>query len=130
MSGFVYRVQDRDGRGPFKPGHTCDWADREFAPGQENLRPIFEEFGFGIVNDIRAKNRNGHIGCAVRTLVDICRWFSATERERLRKLGYFVVAIAPDQIIAEGKNQLVFTSQTPLNVAGIVVAWPEEAVTA
>jgi hypothetical protein len=40
----VFRVQDSRGRGPFAPGFSRQWADREFAPGMVALPTWIEEF--------------------------------------------------------------------------------------
>jgi hypothetical protein len=57
----VYRVQDVEGRGPWRPGFSRLWVrDRD---DHDNLRPWVEQFGVGIIP------RNGwpfgrHFGCA------------------------------------------------------------------
>ena len=77
--GAVFRIQDRDGRGPFKPGFTAKWADMDFYPGMESLPTWIEEFGLEIIYQIP---KGFHFGSAVRTMDEIGRWFSPTERKR------------------------------------------------
>ena len=43
MSNEIYRVQDAQGRGPWKPGFSHRWV--EDRPDHYNLPPWFVEFG-------------------------------------------------------------------------------------
>lgn len=56
-----------------------------------------------------------HYGCGCRTVEQIKKWFTPTERMRLRLLGYKLVAMSADRVLAESKNQLVFLREKPLN---------------
>ena len=104
----VFRVQDSDGRGPFKPGFSHVWLDP--IGGCELPAWIFE------FPDLAARIREirPHSGTAVRTREQINRWFSESELSRLRILGYRVVALDADEILAESDNQIVFRRDKPL----------------
>jgi hypothetical protein len=40
---FVYRIQDKKGRGPYRPGFSSQWVeDRD---DHDNLFPWYQEFG-------------------------------------------------------------------------------------
>lgn len=107
----VYRVQDLDGRGPWKPGFSRLWIrERE---DHENLRPWMEQFGRGILPN-HGWPFGQHFGCACRTLEQLRRWFTAEEYETLQEYGYQAVAIGVHRILAENDIQLVFQRASPL----------------
>ena len=54
---------------------------------------------------------------------DLRRWVSETERGRLAGLGFNLVSVKPDRILAESKNQIVFASRQPLAHAAIILPW-------
>lgn len=76
----LYRIQDADGRGPFRPGFSKNWADENFGPGVESLPTIMEDFGETVLRSLN--NPAEHYGTAVRKPIQLCRWFSKTEMER------------------------------------------------
>jgi len=117
----VLRVQDASGRGPFRPGFTHEWADTVFIPGQDPLPPWFAEFGFDLLD---STEHGEHVGCAVRTHAQICRWFSAPERARLSALGFSVVETRAGRVLAESENQLVFANRMPLRYGVVTKPWP------
>jgi hypothetical protein len=118
----VYRIQDSEGRGPWRPGFSCLWADSGFGPGVENLPPWTKEFGPDLL--ARRGLPGEYYGCAVRRLSDLSRWVSATERQKLAALGFEVVSLRPDRVLAESRNQLVFATRVPLKrAAATVVPW-------
>ncbi len=117
----VYRVQDKDGRGPWRPGFSRVWADKEFGPGVERLPPWGVEFGLDLI--ARRGLPGEHYGCAVRKPRELRRWFSTAEMERLATLGYAIVSVKAERILAESGNQLVFASRKPLALGATVVPW-------
>lgn len=121
MSEWVYRVQDLAGRGPFKPGFSRKWADQDFAPGIVPLPTFMEEFGVDIIE--RLGQDGEHFGSAVRTLEQINKWFSSTERRKLNRLGYRLVKMEADRILAESKNQLLIARKRPFHRDILVVFW-------
>jgi hypothetical protein len=122
MSTTVYRVQNFTGRGPFKPGVPAKWSDENFAPGMEALPTWMEEFGADAVQ--RLGRGHEHFGSAVRHLDEIGKWFSPTEQQRLERLGYHVVFMRVDRILAESDNQLLFARDLPLWQSVTVVRFP------
>lgn len=118
----VFRIQDADGRGPFKPGFSSSWTDEEFAPSMLSLPPWGTEFGWDL---IEKKGWPGeHFGTAVRSLSALNRWFSPTEQRKLSILGYRAVELRADRILAESDCQLVFARRKPLRLGAKPQPWP------
>lgn len=90
----VYRIQDRDGRGPWKPGFSRRWV--EDRADHDVLRPWFEEFGrvdkLAIVGFA--------IGCGCRTVEQLQRWFTPSEYATLLQFGYRAVRLDVGRILA------------------------------
>lgn len=96
---IVYRIQDSEGRGPFKPGFSQTWVQPR--PDHENLQPWFIEFG-----RVDEKVLTGETsGSACRSLEQLRRWFSKREYRRLKKCGYRAVKMNVNRIIAESDIQ-------------------------
>lgn len=116
----VYRVQDADGRGPFRPGMSSRWVD-----DNDILPPPtwMAEFGPDVMKDRRPDE---FVACAVADLAQLSRWFSATEMPRLRALGYRLVALNVDRILAQSSNQIVFARRRPLNSGVTILRFPDE----
>lgn len=108
----LYRVQDREGRGPYRPGLSVQWADYE--AGDHYCPPFFVEMGIGAAEVPRLFTPGWHGGCAFRNVDDVFRWFAPKERVALDRLGYRINAIVPDRIIAETPTQIVFECRRPL----------------
>ncbi len=105
----VFRVQDSEGRGPFRPGFSSMWMD----PDRDTYPPTFiEEFGVDIFDKFGRPGE--HFGSAVRTLDGLDRWFSPTERKRLRDFGYRIAVIHDARVIADSENQCVIARARPL----------------
>lgn len=119
---LLYRIQRHDGRGPFIPGLSKYWVDE----GRTYEQPdIITAFGRAWLREIP---KGWHAGTACRTLVQLARWFNATERDRLRIMGFHPVALQAPLIIREDEHQVVFARLQPLNVGAYVVAWvPEDS---
>lgn len=104
----VYRVQDKDGRGPWKPGFSHRWV--ETRPDHDNLLPWPFEFG-----RVDRKAISGmHLGCGCKTLDQLRRWFSETEYDALLGLGYCAVKMKVGRILGESETQCVFERAKPL----------------
>jgi hypothetical protein len=103
---------------------TARWVDPD--ADDEHRPPFFIEFGISIINK---KLPGQSIGCGFRSMRQLLRWFSASEVERMLDLGYNIVEINADQILAESNNQLVFVCNKPLRQAarGIGVAFAPTA---
>lgn len=106
----IYRIQDKDGRGPWKPGFSHKWVvDRQ---DHYNLPPWPVEFGFGILEERLPEES---LGCGCRTLRQLRRWITRNEYKKLRKFGYKCVALKVDRIIAESDIQCVFAKKGKLS---------------
>ncbi len=106
----VFRVQDREGRGPFRPGFSRLWLDEDIGERAE-LPSWIEEFGpaaFGAAPD------GAHGFSAVRTLDKLRAWFSASETERLVRFGFVVVEVPDAHVICESEHQVLCWRDRPL----------------
>lgn len=108
----LYRLQDHEGRGPYRPGFSELWIDpdndgsntpSEFTPSQ--IRQLTE---------LAVSKFSAHVGFAFRSLDQLYRWFRASELERLSHCGYSIVAIDVDAILAETPRQVLFMRLKPL----------------
>ena len=122
MARWIFRVQAKDGRGPFRPGLSVQWSDAE---GDNRLAPFYEEFGEAVITRAHelVETKGGACGCAVATRDMISKWFTATERRKLKKLGYRVVTMSADEILAESENQIVFWRKRPLRLDCLIIPW-------
>jgi hypothetical protein len=106
---IIFRIQDKDGRGPYRPGLTKTWI--EDRKDHDNLVPWFVEFG-----PVHEQILYGeHAGCGCLTVEALRRWFTITEYRRLLKLGYRAVAMEANRLIARSPVQCVFGRAKPLN---------------
>ena len=103
----IYRVQDKDGRGPFKPGFSHKWIKVRAA--HDDLKPWFSEFGA-----INRKVRSGfRCGSACLSISKLRIWFTREEYATLQSLGYQAVKMDAD-ILAESFSQCFFERERPL----------------
>lgn len=106
--GKVFRVQDAEGRGPWRPGFSQKWViDR---PDHDKLLPWYIEFG-RIDQKVLATE---YAGSACRTLKQLRRWFTKKEYKKLIGLGYRAVMLDVDRIIAESDIQCFVATKRPL----------------
>lgn len=121
----LYRVQDKTGRGPWRPGYSHKWvSDKRGAP--DLLPPIFEDLpSFRQVVTL-AHTLGFHIGIAVRGWQQFGAWFLPDELERLRADGFNVVQCDNCRVFAETKHQVMIGSKAPLCTLPVV---PWERVT-
>lgn len=104
---MVYRMQDANGRGPFKPGFTRFWVD----PSRTEWLPsIFDDFP-----ELRFDKMGGYYGCGCEDMDMLDRWFLPSEREILRAAGYSLVAVDADEILYRSPSQVIFWRKKPLN---------------
>ena len=107
---IIYRIQDKDGRGPWKPGFSHKWVeDRE---DHNNLIPIYIQFGMNIINKILYGEYSG-TGC--QSIKQLQRWFNKSEYYKLLGYGYKSVEIEVNRIIAKSDIQVLFGRAIPLN---------------
>ena len=99
MTGqVVYRIQDANGSGPFKPGFRRVWSD-DSGPA----RPPAELLG----KIALTTPRETWLGSAVRSRAQLRLWFTRSEERRLKRLGYQVVALEADEILAENEHEVI-----------------------
>ena len=111
MAALVIRVQDAEGRGPYRPGFSRQWSD---AIGPI-CKPWWVELGLSMA-DAHARMPVGyHYGCGFRSADQLRAWFTNGERKRLNRLGFQVATILPDIVFAETPTQVVFGTREPLN---------------
>lgn len=98
-----YRVQDRDGRGPWKPGFSHTWVeDRQ---DHDNLIPWYFEMG-----PVHLKALAGeHVGSACETIDQLRRWFTPSEYATLKRSGYQAVRVT-GRILGKSSTQVVIAS--------------------
>lgn len=105
----VYRMQDRSGRGPWKPGFSKMWVEERTAEEFAALRAI-QEIASHVVN----RPQNGHRGCGCRTLAQLRRWFTPTEYTRLLDWDYACVQMEVDRVLYSDDVQVLFERKKPL----------------
>lgn len=110
MSLLLFRIQDGEGRGPFKPGFSVKWRDSS-GPTPPAL---FEELGIHPDRLAHLVPIGLHGGYACRSMAEIRRWFSRGEIRRLNRLGYQLVSFEPDEILVEAPTQVLIGMHKPL----------------
>mgnify|MGYP007132417123 CR=1 FL=1 len=118
-AGQFYRVQDSDGRGPFKPGMSDRWRD----PDGRDFPPAQAEFGLSWREEIPL---GWHVGCAVRDIAQAARWFSPWECFRLAALGYRLVSL-DGRALRESPHQVIIVRSKPLRWGVTSMPWPHMA---
>ena len=115
----IYRIQDNEGRGPYKPGLSIRWMDPD--SDQSSRPPFYFEFPRMDLSKLVPRRS----GCGFRTLDQLLSWFTTREISALEKLGYSIVYMDAEEILAESSRQLVFTRSQPLYVGAIVIPFPQ-----
>lgn len=111
---MIYRIQDHEGRGPFRPGFSHKWLDPEPKPNEEKLIPWpvqFPEVFFAM-----RVFRTIYCGCGCSTQEQLKLWFSRAEIDRLSKYGYRVVRMDVEEVLGQSDVQLVFRRLKPLRL--------------
>lgn len=119
----VFRYQDNEGRGPFKPGMTERWlVDHGSKPvglinelGVWRVRLAMETF-------VRKHQEIHNFGFGCESLDDIFRWFTPSERRTLDRLGYQLVAMLADDLVARNPNEVLFARRRPLSRRAVILA--------
>lgn len=113
---YVFRVQDENGRGPFKPGFSRNWViERE---DHENLQPWFVEFG-RVDQEVLVGYTSGS---ACKTIEQLRRWFTKPEYKKLKKLGYKAYKVKVSRVIAESDIQCFVSKPSPFSDGAKVIA--------
>ena len=105
----IYRIQDRYGRGPWKPGFSRQWVeDRE---DLDNLAPMKVD-----INKVHLRNACGYaMGFGCKTTAELRRWITPGEYEKLKEFGYRAVRMKVDGILQEDDTQVLFERAFPLS---------------
>lgn len=104
---FVFRVQDKKGRGPWKPGFSQKWVeDRD---DLDNLQAVY--LNEALLNEFK---RGMHYGCACESLEQLRRWFTESEYKTLKRYGYRAVMMVVDRIVKKFPTQLIVERKKPL----------------
>ena len=109
-SAVVYRVQDSDGREPWKPGFSQVWFTDRTAEEYAALAP----WPLEIMVAIRQASRGKEVGYACETLDQLRRWFTPTEYKTLLRHGYHAVKLDAEAVLARSAMQCVFVRSKPL----------------
>jgi len=120
MSDTIYRIQDKDGRGPYKPGKSHEWLDEDNIG--ETQPSVFDQFG---MNWQKGALYGQYVGCAFRNIDQLYIWFSPTELRRLMAKGYRIVSMDDVTILRESANQCVFVRNRPFKEGIIRIPTPE-----
>jgi len=102
----VCRVQDAQGRGPWRPGFSRRWV--EDRPAHAFLLPWFREWP-----DLHIPPGK-YAGCGCVSDDQLRLWFSEPEYLRLLQFGFRAVRIGEVRIIAAGSTQCVFVRNRAL----------------
>lgn len=111
---MLYRIQDRDGRGPWRPGFSIKWIDPE--KDDRLCPPIQVEFP-DWQSAIRKASLRGlhHFGCCVEGVRGLHQWFTPAELDRLRGFGFTLVDASALKPVCRGRYQIIGASRLPLS---------------
>ncbi|MEM9717331.1 MAG: hypothetical protein AAF826_12525 [Pseudomonadota bacterium] len=110
---MLLRMQDANGRGPWKPGFSDKWVDnnRRF-----DLPALQEDFGVDFAPMVDAAfNRGLHLGTAVKGQEKFNMWFTPSERVKLAMFGYRIVDASSCEVLGETNWQVIIGSPNPLS---------------
>lgn len=110
----IYRVQDSEGRGPWRPGFSDKWVEDRTDEEFLRLKPIMDDFPN--LSSQLGNMTGKHAGVGCETLPKLRQWFTRTEYERLLEFGYQCVCLHVDRIAATSDIQCVFVRSKPLTM--------------
>lgn len=113
----VYRMQDDEGRGPFRPGFSHRWVEPR--PDRDRLRPFMEVWGPQAA--LERANAGFYVGCACLTIEQLRRWFTAGEYITLRGWGYRAVLLTVDELLHSDDIQSVVVRARPFSQDALTV---------
>ena len=108
----IFRIQDADGRGPWKPGFSESWVEDRTEREYAELPPWMVEFG----PVHRLATKGYAIGCGCRTQEQLRNWIRRSEYLKLKEFGYSSVQLLASRILGESEIQCVFERPEPLRV--------------
>ena len=113
---YIYRIQGDNGRGPFKPGFTNRWLNREESE-------LIMEF---IAPGLHKTDKYKYTGTGCVSIEQLKKWFNKEEYKFLLKHGYKAVKIKADKITIKTENQCIFLRRKPLYKGCLVFKLYEE----
>lgn len=107
----TYRIQDSEGRGPFKPGTAVEWCESRI--DLINLKPAHLEFDdyTDTVRELIAKGL--YVSIATDTLEQLRRWFTVTEYLKLLGKGYKCYKVDQCHVAFRSDIQLLIARKCP-----------------
>ena len=109
----LYRIQDAEGRGPWRPGFSAKWIDPE--KDDSLCPPMMDDFPDWQQRLHKSALKGLHnFGCCVRGVHGLHKWFAPAELDRLRGFGFHLVDASSLTVIAESKSQIIGASRWPL----------------
>lgn len=119
---LLLRIQDKDGRGPWRPGFSHRWVslsrEADFPP------PAYVDFPEFQVVIQSAHKRGLNVGLTVRGFDRLASWFLPDEINALRLLGYRLVRCNLASVLAESQHQVLIAYGKPLATLPRI-AWPQ-----
>lgn len=106
----IFRVQDANGRGPWKPGFSHKWV-RENPDYDLVAWPV--QFGVDLIR--HASIAGMFVGYGCETVDQLRRWFDREEYAKLVALKHVAVKLEVGRILASSDIQCVFERSKPLN---------------
>lgn len=109
--GAVYRIQDAQGRGPWRPGFSSKWMTKKTPTIGI---PIMEELG--AAEAVKLGHKMGlHLGCAFR---EGCQsiWFTDDDLRALHRLGFTMREASNCRVLFETDQQVLIGSFLPLSL--------------
>lgn len=108
-SSKIIRIQDTDGRGPWRPGFSYQWIGDDTPTGM----PAISHYPKALAAAVCADKRGLHVGCAVYD-IDIGKWFSPRDIEKLKSLGFAMVDASRCTVLFSAPGQVLIGSELPL----------------
>lgn len=108
---YVYRVQDKDGRGPWKPGFSSKWVEDREESEYAALAPGLHQFPK--LNHMTLDSRC-YYGFGCESLEQSQRWIRKSEYETLLTHGYRACKLRVDRVLFRSDVQVVFERSNPL----------------
>lgn len=106
----ILRFQDKEGRGPFRPGLPALWGDAE----GDSPPTIFDDFPDMIPKLAKYREKGLHLGCACVGMAGILAYFTGAEIGRLKNLGFNLHRAPHSTVIAQSQSQVLIAVPKPL----------------
>lgn len=114
----LVRIQDWEGRGPWRPGFSRRWIDE--ASDKPLPPPLMEEFANLDAVCAKAHRQGYHIGCAFHGWQGVLDWLTPIELKRLDAFGFKFVDASTCRILLKSDHQAVIASRTPLMALPVI----------